>query len=723
MNLFPPFVRTRSSLNAKAILLACLFLFFGMASNTVAQSYDVTVYVDPNGNDGNSGTSGSPLRTVQFAATLAYQNKNNDLSTRVLIRPGTYRENVDLTTWTNWVTNDANNAELMTFEGTDANNLPVISGAELYTNWTPAGNLYTHSWTENWGVYDAPWTDPLANPDDIVLRREAVYVNDNRLDQVLSQGELVAGTYFIDEPNDLVYVYPPSGVNLPAAQVELAIRKVAWDCQYEYNVTVKNLRFEKTTDEWDNARGAFRAVDCDGLTLENVEFRYANWTGVYIGQSEDVTISNMKANDNGGRGFATWRIDGLLIQNSESLRNNWRGYLGGFTGWTVGNNVESSHNVQLLNHNASDNFSRGLWFDTDVVDAVIDNATINDNLNDGFFLEAVQGPITLKNSEIKRNLRNGLFSGMAEKVTLRNNIFEDNGQAAIVISGDNNGRGINIFTLPQGQNYYTVLTRWWTVEFNEFVGIGPYLIGTTVNNTRWSEFIGNLTANYNLWCDDSKTNVFRRDGGQLLTIAGWRTHTGEEANSQFCGTVLPVELASFDALVDGDDVLLQWQTLSETNNAGFEIERETIAGFERVGFTEGSGTTATATDYSFRVSEVPAGTHRFRLKQLDVDGSFEYSPIAETVVRLVEEFLLSDVYPNPVVTEARLSLTVRDEQNVTVELFDLLGKRVRMLHSGTITGGSAKELTLSTADLADGLYLVRVAGENFRQTRKVVVSH
>ncbi|NNE34176.1 MAG: T9SS type A sorting domain-containing protein [Rhodothermales bacterium] len=714
-----PSVRLRASLAAKAFICALLLLSASPEAAT-AQTYDVTLYVDTSGSDLNPGTSSSPLRTVQKAADKAVQNKNNDLSTRVLIRPGTYREFVDVTTWTNWPTNDPNNAERMAFEGTDPNNVPVISGADVFTNWTQQGNLFTHNWPYNWGVYTAPWQDTIVDLEDVVLRREMVYLNDSRLDPVLAQNQLIPGTFFVNEATNLLYVYPPSNVNFSNANVEVAIREGAWDSQYEFNIQLKNIRFEKTTDAWDNARGLFRSVNCDDMTIDNVEFRDANWTGAYIGEAENVTITNIKANDNGGRGFATWRLKGLLMQDSESLRNNWRGYLGNFTGWTVGNNVESSHDVQLVNHNASDNFSRGLWFDTDVIDAVIDNATINNNLNDGFFLEAVQGPITLKNSDVKNNLRNGMFSGMAENVTLQNNVFENNGQAAIVISGNNNGRGINNFETGA---YQTVLTRYWTVNSNEFIGSGPYLIGTTVNSTRWAEFIGNLTADFNYWCDNDKSNVFRRDGGVLLSFAGWKNHTGQELGSQFCNPVLPVELTTFAATVDGDGVVLSWQTLSEINNAGFDIEQEVDNSFQRVGFAIGNGTTATANNYTFRVDGLDPGAYRFRLKQIDLDGSFTYSAIVESVVGLQQVFLLSEIYPNPFSASGTVRLAVRDELPVSIELYDLLGKRIQTIFDGTAVPGGVTDYSIDGADIPSGIYLVRIKGAQFQQTRKVIVAH
>jgi hypothetical protein len=89
---------------------------------------------------------------------------------------------------------------------------------------------------------------------------------------------------------------------------------------------------------------------------------------------------------------------------------------------------------------------------------------------------------------------------------------------------------------------------------------------------------------------------------------------------------LPVELTSFEAQADGDAVVLRWTTLTETNNAGFEVEQRTDSTWTQVGFAEGFGTTTEPRAYVYRIEAVAPGLHGFRLKQIDYDGGFAYSP-------------------------------------------------------------------------------------------------
>ena len=98
---------------------------------------------------------------------------------------------------------------------------------------------------------------------------------------------------------------------------------------------------------------------------------------------------------------------------------------------------------------------------------------------------------------------------------------------------------------------------------------------------------------------------------------------------------LPVELTSFDAVVDDGAVMLMWATASETNNAGFAVEQEVgTEQFAEIGYVEGHGSTDEAKEYSFAVTDLDPGAHRFRLKQIDFDGAFEYSSIVEAAVTL-----------------------------------------------------------------------------------------
>ncbi len=179
--------------------------------------------------------------------------------------------------------------------------------------------------------------------------------------------------------------------------------------------------------------------------------------------------------------------------------------------------------------------------------------------------------------------------------------------------------------------------------------------------------------------------------------------------------VLPVELTAFTATADGSAVNLAWETASETNNTGFDVEMDGGNGFARLDFVQGAGTTLEANSYRFRVADLAAGSYRFRLKQIDLDGSFEFSPVVELAIA-PNGYALS---ATPTFRgDAVVNLSVERAQQVTVAVYNVVGRRVATLMSGVVDGSTT--LRLDGGSLASGVYFVRAQGETFSATRQVV---
>ena len=208
-----------------------------------------------------------------------------------------------------------------------------------------------------------------------------------------------------------------------------------------------------------------------------------------------------------------------------------------------------------------------------------------------------------------------------------------------------------------------------------------------------------------------------------------RAQTAQEVSIVATGTeseasdALPVELAAFEATLDGEAALLRWTTTSETGNAGFEVEHAApgAVGFRTLGFVEGRGTAADTHDYAFQVERLAPGTHRFRLRQLDLDGSARYSGEVAVEVALPEQAYLSPAYPNPFNPRTRFTLEVKRAQAVRIEAFDALGRRVALLHEGVLEAGREHRFTFEAGGLASGVYLLRATGETFVQTRRATL--
>lgn len=191
-------------------------------------------------------------------------------------------------------------------------------------------------------------------------------------------------------------------------------------------------------------------------------------------------------------------------------------------------------------------------------------------------------------------------------------------------------------------------------------------------------------------------------------------------------TVMPVELSSFTALQDDDAILLRWTTASETNNAGFEIQRqrpeaESPEAWRTVSFVEGAGTTSEPQSYRYRLPAASAGTHVLRLRQVDFDGGFEYSPAVEITIAPKVPYRLSAPHPNPLLNQAAFTLTVAHAQQVNLAVYDLLGRRVAVLHQGSVSANAPHRFRIDAAAWPSGVYFLRARGERFTATQKLVV--
>lgn len=186
-------------------------------------------------------------------------------------------------------------------------------------------------------------------------------------------------------------------------------------------------------------------------------------------------------------------------------------------------------------------------------------------------------------------------------------------------------------------------------------------------------------------------------------------------------SALPVELIRFDAIADGLTVTLQWATASEVNNAGFFVERRRGETFEQLGFVDGAGTTAEGQQYQYQVKAPPPGPNAFRLKQVDFDGTFAYSPVVEVMVELPDRFMLQPAYPNPFNPEATVRFAVREAVPVQLALFDGLGRLVQVLYDAQPAAHQVQTVRLNGSGLASGMYVLRLSGPGINAAQTVML--
>ena len=186
---------------------------------------------------------------------------------------------------------------------------------------------------------------------------------------------------------------------------------------------------------------------------------------------------------------------------------------------------------------------------------------------------------------------------------------------------------------------------------------------------------------------------------------------------------LPVELTYFRAEADGNRVTLNWQTASETNNSHFLIQRRTDkGGFENVGRKEGFGTSYEAHTYRFQERVSAQGTVYYRLKQVDFDGSFEYSDIKAVKGNNTQKALalsITGIYPNPFIGQLRMQVSSADDQAITLQLRSIAGN----LHQQKRLSGARTENEVTwrgLANLPSGTYILTAQTNNNRVVKRIV---
>lgn len=189
-------------------------------------------------------------------------------------------------------------------------------------------------------------------------------------------------------------------------------------------------------------------------------------------------------------------------------------------------------------------------------------------------------------------------------------------------------------------------------------------------------------------------------------------------------SALPVELTSFAVSVDGNTVNLSWKTATEVNNYGFELERTSgNNGWQKIGFVAGAGNSNTPKSYYFTDNPSGGTSFSYRLKQLDVDGNFKYYDAITVSFTASTEPELMQNNPNPFNPSTTIKFYIPNTSDVTIRIYDMLGKEVTTLFDKQSTAGfhnvywNGKD---SRGEfVSSGVYLYRLTAGNFSETKKM----
>ncbi len=234
---------------------------------------------------------------------------------------------------------------------------------------------------------------------------------------------------------------------------------------------------------------------------------------------------------------------------------------------------------------------------------------------------------------------------------------------------------------------------------------------------------------------------------QIIILSGSKVYMSGQFNKMdlkpangiatFGLSAAPVELVSFTATVSGNEVKLNWATATEINNYGFEVERQKSKGesnWETIGFVEGAGNSNSPKSYSFTDNVTESGTYSYRLKQIDLDGAYEYSNVVEVNVGAPAKFELMQNYPNPFNPTTTIkysipSVIARSEAtkqshdfaaNVQLNVYNILGEEVAKLVNERQLPGEYT-VKFDASNLPSGIYIYTLRTENYISTKKMLL--
>jgi photosystem II stability/assembly factor-like uncharacterized protein len=334
--------------------------------------------------------------------------------------------------------------------------------------------------------------------------------------------------------------------------------------------------------------------------------------------------------------------------------------------------------------------------------------------NEGVILKTTDAGTTWQHQQM-----NGTNYG-----TLTSLFFTDENTGWVSGSGLDIAGGVILKTINSGDNWCLqhngsntfIYSVCFTNEFSGWAaGDGGIMFNTTDGGSHW-ELQGSGT-----FADLYSIKIKSSDNGWAVGNDGTILKYIKASDS----SVLPVDLTSFNAYLNMNKVELKWQTGSEINNKGFELERRTSNDWKAIAFIKGKGTTAERNKYLYADDLKNLnyqGRVGYRLKQIDFDGSYKYSDEVSVNLNLSPvEYSLMQNYPNPFNPSTLIKYTLKDNVHVSLKVYDILGREVAVLAdeekpSGTYT----VNFNPGNQGFSSGTYLYVLKAGDFVQARKMI---
>lgn len=506
------------------------------------------------------------------------------------------------------------------------------------------------------------------------------------------------------------------------------------------------------------------------VDLPAVEGAYTNLEAIYVNIShtwaDDLNIYLLSpdntvfviATDQGGDNAGTAAYDNITFSDSGSALPG--------TGNTL--TASSTYQIEVGTLSSYSGTFEGTWTLYVSDDANMDSGSIlefrvlaEETSSNIYFNDLTinnTGGLTLNNTVYVDNaltLTDGIINTSSTNLLILNDgATSTSGSSTSFVDGPMRKIGNDDFIFPVGDgsvwarigiasitntNFFTA--QYFASSYSDVTNMGAGL-----NNVSKLEYwdlsrdFGSSTADLTLYFEDANRSaiddltdlrVAHYTGGawenlsQTSTTANSITINGVSSFSPFTFgsnsttlNPLPIELVYFKGQSFKNSNLLIWRTASEVNNEGFYIERSNDGvTWQELSFVDGNGTTTDVIDYQYVDKNVSYGISYYRLRQVDFDGAFEYSNIIS--LESDENVQVLNVYPIPASTQLTLQYTSLNEDKISIEVVDLLG-RPNLTEEHSVTEGM-NSVVLDVSDLSKGIYILKITNRGIEHTQRIQI--
>lgn len=570
----------------------------------------IVYYVDGENevaDDRNPGTEQEPFKTIGRAVNLALDNYHKGQGTKILVSPGVYREGITM------IGRGEDSSVPIILEGYGKGEVIVKGSVIFKEKWQEDGDCYKHPWVLSWGARDNIYEEEYdVHLDEIVRRREMIFVNGQLMEQVLDKDELTAGCFFVDEKEKMAYIMPPADTNMDEAVIEVAMYDRILQVRNLKNVAIRNLTFQHGNPY--HPFDVFSIAHSTNVLVEDCEISWNNWFGLGLWTSSDITLNRVSSNNNGGGGFQGSGLDNILVKDCETSNNNWRGQTGSYYAWdTAGIKFLFAYKVKISGHKAIDNTTIGIWFDSECRDIIIEDCLVKGNtapeksIIAGLYLEGSLGPFLVDRCTVLDNWR-GINIASSNDVYIKDTIIANNETDQINLFNNwGHGRTFKSRFSDEDVTSFAVDTIMENTIISAPNNSAYPIYGYDHNDpgayTRWYKTL--TTKNVHYYHPKPDEAFLMQDIRTLGDFAQWQSFTGLDADAVW----IPGPAAGLK--LDKDEsgkYLLSWEP-SPSNIKGYKI----FCNNEEIGDTD---------EVSFELGyPVSAGDFSYTVKAYDSEGN------------------------------------------------------------------------------------------------------